>query len=535
MAQIERSATRNTVISIFDTKTLFGDVVDIIDRLHAERDTPPPDRAQRDREIGRRSAVRSSQPLVQLREWLRHSRSDAESMGGARAVAVRRGMSLIVALCGLLVGWGVATALFHYDGRHPVNTVSILGVFVGLQLVLLVMLVVAMLPLNRIPMLAALQRILGSFSVGRMAAVLSRLLPARMRGDVAALLDTGGRRTHGWSKVVQWQVLGWSQWFAVLFNVGALAAAVYLIVFSDLAFGWSTTLTISTTDASVWIDRLAAPWRWWWPGAVPSLELIDATRYYRLNQGLLPGAPAAVDVAQLGQWWPFLVAAMLCYGLLPRLIALLLANWGFSRALRDVLLTTPDAVALLDRMNAPLVETGASAVDLDPVTGAASVPASTTSHALGTTVDVVDWAQASGDADRVGSWLHRNGVSLNTYHEAGGAQSLQRDSEVIAGLTTPGPTITLLVRGWEPPLLEFTDFLLELRDTAGEQRTLVVLLVGSSQDLSAPNDPADIEIWTTVLRDKLGAQLRVEDAHRVFPHRHGNEADIPPTPGPAAS
>jgi hypothetical protein len=535
MAQLKRSATRNTVISIFDTTTLFDDVVDIIDRLHAERDTPLSKRAQRDREIGRGTVARSSQPLAQLREWLRHSRGDAESTGGARAVAVRRGMSLIVALCGLLVGWGVATALFYYDGRHPVNTVSILGVFVGLQLVLLVMLVVAMLPLNRIPILAALQRVLRSFSVGRIAAALSRLLPATMRGEVAVLLDTGGRRTHGWSKVVQWQVFTWSQWFAVLFNVGALLAALHLIVFSDLAFGWSTTLTISTADASAWIDRLAAPWRWWWPGAVPSLELIDATRYYRLNQGLLPGAPAAVDVAQLGQWWPFLVAAMLCYGLLPRLVALWLSYWSFGRALRDVLLTTPDAVALLDRMNTPLVETGAAAVDLDPVTGTASVPAGTTSHALGATVDVVDWAQASGDADRVGSWLKRNGTLLNSYYEAGGAQSLQGDSDVIEALTTPGVTIVLLVRGWEPPLLEFIDFLRELRDTVSEQRTMAVLLVGSSQDLSAPNDPADVEIWTTVLNDKVDSRLRVEDAYRVFAQRHGVEEHISPAAEPPAS
>jgi len=525
----------NTVISIFDTKTLFGDVVDIIDQLRAERDTPLSKRAHRDREIGRGLVARSSQPLAQLREWLRHhNHSEAESTGGSRAVAVRRGMSLMVALCGLVVGWGVATALFYYDGRHPVNTVSILGVFVGLQLVLLVMLVVAMLPLNRIPILAAMQRVLRSFSVGRIATALARLFPARVRGDVAALLDTGGRRSHGWSKVVQWQVFTWSQWFAVSFNVGALVAAVHLIVFSDLAFGWSTTLTISTADASAWIDRLAAPWRWWWPGAVPSMELIDATRYYRLNQGLLPGVPPAVDVAQLGQWWPFLVAAMLCYGLLPRLIALLLSYWGFSRALRDVLLTTPDAVALLDRMNTPLVETGAPTVDRDPVEGAALVSAGTTSHGLGTTVDVVDWAQASGDADRVGSWLHRNGTVLNSYYEAGGAQPLHGDSKVIKGLATPGPTIVLLVRGWEPPLLEFSDFLRELHDTTGEQRTLVVLLVGSSQDLSVPNDPADVEIWTTVLHDKLGAQLRVEDAHHVFPQRDGDETDISPTPGSTA-
>ena len=115
----------------------------------------------------------------------------------------------------------------------------------------------------------------------------------------------------------RWVIAQSSQTFAVFFNVGALASALYLVAFSDLAFSWSTTLQLEAADLQRWTDLLSAPWAPFFAGARPSPELIETTRYFRLQDGSFP---AAVSPAGLGGWWPFLVMCMAVYGLLPRLL-----------------------------------------------------------------------------------------------------------------------------------------------------------------------------------------------------------------------
>jgi hypothetical protein len=51
----------------------------------------------------------------------------------------------------------------------------------------------------------------------------------------------------------------WSQTAAVMFNVAGLGTALALVTFSDLAFGWSTTLDVPSVTASRIVQAIAAP------------------------------------------------------------------------------------------------------------------------------------------------------------------------------------------------------------------------------------------------------------------------------------
>ena len=62
----------------------------------------------------------------------------------------------------------------------------------------------------------------------------------------------------------------------------------------------------------------------------------------------------------LGRWWPFLLAAMSTYGLVPRLLVLLICLWRQRVALCWCLMHMPGAADVLDRMNSPIVETAAT-------------------------------------------------------------------------------------------------------------------------------------------------------------------------------
>lgn len=93
--------------------------------------------------------------------------------------------------------------------------------------------------------------------------------------------------------------------------LGLLCGFGFLLLFSDLAFGWRSTLLQGPEPLYHLARGLALPWRELWPAALPSMELVEATRFYRIQ-------PAPVDPQLAGGWWSFLLASMLVYNLLPR-------------------------------------------------------------------------------------------------------------------------------------------------------------------------------------------------------------------------
>src|SRR5690606_30702501 len=107
------------------------------------------------------------------------------------------------------------------------------------QLVLVALTLLLMLP--NVPGLRLLQDALRAISPGVLGASLFRRL-ARVPQDLAPLFAGGAARSSASGRFARWQLLYWSQTSAVAFNVGALLTAFLLITFTDLAFGWSTTL-----------------------------------------------------------------------------------------------------------------------------------------------------------------------------------------------------------------------------------------------------------------------------------------------------
>ncbi len=156
-------------------------------------------------------------------------------------------------------------------------------------------------------------------------------------------------------RFAKWQLLYWSQTAAVMFNVAALVTAIMLVTFSDLAFGWSTTLDVDAAAVSRIVQAIAWPWAPFAPLAVPSPELVEQSQFFRLERAdVVAGSPRA-----LGAWWPFTLFALVTYGLLPRLLLLALAAARLRAATGALLLEDSRVTALLDRMASPAIETAA--------------------------------------------------------------------------------------------------------------------------------------------------------------------------------
>jgi hypothetical protein len=438
--------------------------------------------------------------------WWRHIEPETARHGsgsaiaGARIVAARRLATLGLIVIGLLVGFTAAGVALSYDGRYPVNLFALLGVLVGLPLLMLVF-TLLLLP-GRLPGLASLQAVAAGMNVGRwVGAALDRFLGSEL---VAPDLLRGG----GASAFSRWQLVVFSQWLAIGFFAGAITIALLLVTFTDLAFGWSTTLDMDSRTVYGWVSALAAPWAAWLPGAVPDMARVEASRFVRLEDGGMPSQRAV----QLGDWWPFVLMTVLFYGALPRLLLLVFASWRLHRATRRLLVDDPEVTALLDRLDAPVVGmSGDGEENLQALEG--PVPpepgdVDPTGHAV-----ALIWNQAAPDAS-VHAWLRTTlGLEGVVLAEVG---ILQREEDLRGTLAAaaqqldnPVRRVIVVTKGWEPPLLEFMDFLAVVREVFGGGCSLTVVplnLDGSGVDAG------DRGVWAHALARLRDPRLYVVEA-----------------------
>ncbi|MEM9418831.1 MAG: DUF2868 domain-containing protein [Planctomycetota bacterium] len=459
-----------------------GTLLDLATQLHRDEAEPLERLRTRDRGIGKELGFATSQePLDtptragRLTAWL-YAIPEAPHRGGDGL----RLVGLVAVAIGLLLGYVAAMGLFYYDGSTPVNVVRIIAVFVVLQAVTLVLFGVAALP-GRVPGSAWLR----DLSPAKLATLVTRWLPSETRDTVQQILGRGQAHQRVYHAVQKWQLLAWSQSMALAFNLAAVGGALQLIVFSDLGFGWSTTLDLDAEDAHRYTEAICLPWRDVFQGGRPDLALVELTQIYRAQDFEFSKEEASASA----KWWPFLVMAMVIYGVLPRIVTLVLTQWRLRDAVVKAMVHTPGADRVLDRMTAAVVETRASEHE----------GASSNSHANGMDASpssqagcVIRWAEAAYDGEAL---------------DAGGGRTLDEDRQTIATAATQAHEQSVLIRvkAWEPPVLEFLDFLGDLRHELGDGRAIEVQPIGEGdlavwkKKLASVGDP-----WLRMVVDESG-------------------------------
>ena len=436
--------------------------------------------------------------MRRVRAWRRAQESREAASSSARGLGERldRGRHLIgfgTLLVGAFAGSGVASAAFHYDGTWPVNVVTVLAVLVLVQIVLVLVSVLLMLP--RVPGLGVLQDLMSTLNPGTIVAAIYRRF-ARLDGGRADLLVFSAARGPAALRFARWQMLAWSQSAAIAFNLAALITAAALIAFTDLAFGWSTTLRLDSDDALRIVNALATPWAGVWPDAVPSRELIESSRFFRLASA----PPAGISAQALTGWWPFLLAAIITYGLLPRCALLMVALFRLRGATIHLLLDDPQVKALIDRMSATELELGPDDVEAAARGDgklAAGAPADLPSQALG-----IVWSGAIAQ-DEANAWslrhLHKH---ITRTVAAGGGRALQEDEATVRTVGSSKPrAVVLFVRAWEAPLLDLQDFIESLRTAVGQECSIIVVPVGPGGATANDSQKATWSRWVGRVAD----------------------------------
>ncbi len=406
----------------------------------------------------------------------------------------------------LLAGAGLCFSYLSYSGEQPVNVSLFFFVFVLGQLGLLMLL----------PITWGLRKIRGldlrdSLFLALIANALHRLL-YRVRKSGFSRMDTSRKqqfaaslaavqtRGKGYGPLFFWPLFLLFQLSGVAFNLGVIGALLLKVSSADLAFGWQSTIQLSTDFMATCVRGIALPWSWFINGGYPTFTQVEGSRMI-LKDGFYHLASA-----DLVSWWPFLALSICCYCLLPRLLLFGLAVIARKRSLANVLFGRAEHKQLLYRLLSPELQTATRLVEPASTKKEprktilarqqkedASQAAVKTSAKEAVNGSVVAFVPEELDDDCSRELLAKHCLARFGY----GLQEcvvIPHYGETKAACTGP---LFLLQEAWQPPILEIIRFIKRLREKCGEDSHIIVALIGkpTARTIFTPVVKQDFMVW----------------------------------------
>lgn len=416
-----------------------------------------PSTREENRAFGLTQVMLQHKPVAQLLAWTdahkqRLKKPLLSETFSSYLYRVTFSLVLIAFVLGLLSGVG----LLSYNGHEPVNVIYFIVVAIF------------------IPVFTMLFTLLAMLRASSKESVLVHLSPAFWMEKILAFFP-GNVQEH--MKTLQinpllanWVIIRRSQLIVLFFSFGLLLSLLAVVVTKDLAFAWSTTLHITPETFHDFLHTVAFPWREIAPSAVPSLELIEQSQYFRLGDKL--DDEMISHASKLGEWWKFLAFSTLFYAIFLRFAMLILASFGFSAAVKQSLLTLKGTPKLLREINEPIISTHAKRGEKAFISDDGNY--ANIINRLDASYDVIQgWAIPHDELLVLGDSMK---IISPKCFEAGGANSFEDDSEVI--FNSHGEVL-LFVKAWEPPTMDFIDYLSELTDNVDK---VIVVPIGTVEN-----------------------------------------------------
>ncbi len=382
---------------------------------------------------------------------------------------------------GVLVGIG----LLSYSGDAPVNVIY----FFAMTLIL--------------PLLSMLLSLISMISRGEMSNFITHLFPLYW---LERLIEHLPDQAQGIidrlpASVSKWIFLERLQRFSLFFSIGILLALMGMVVVKDIAFGWSSTLNITAEEFHALLSFIAMPWESWIPSAVPSLELVELSHYFRLGEKLESEMIQNAD--KLGAWWKFLAMSTLVYAVILRFIFWMVVRFNYQKALEKSLLVLEGVSQLLREFDKPFVSTNAPSQEkhLDIVE---ETEAQVTEEA-GHYHDVILGWNFSPDEIRLANDTTK--IIAPMIHTVGGSHTFEEDEEIASGVSRH---VLLYVKSWEPPTMDFVDFL-EILIENPKVETIEIYPLGTAGRYYE-SEPREVAVWKRKIQGLNTTKVWVIDA-----------------------
>lgn len=429
-------------------------------------------------------AQKNQKPLVILLAWLQKNLYKITNQ--LESTKYLHYLALFSSLFGFMVlalGFSAGFALLSYSGSEPVNVIYILLVMVGLPLLSMVFSLLSMVLGN----MGA--KIFAHFSPLYYLEKMVNFLPFAKNIEFSSLPFS--------TTLSKWIFLQRVQVFSFLFSLGLFLSLILMIISKDIAFGWSTTLQVDAKSFQTLLATLSLPWREFVPSAVPSLELVEISHYFRLGEHLDNNMIHNAD--KLGAWWQFLAMATLTYALGLRVIFWIVAHYGFKRQLKKEFLSLDGVSTLIKEFQTPFVSTQSLRREEHLEIQEQSVR-EIDEHLGEEYQSILGWNFSDEQLLLVKDVL---GVKANSREVVGGKNSFLEDKNIINKLQGD---VLVYVKAWEPPTMDFIDF---LEDTLANSsiKSVDIAPLGTVES-NYKSHKEDMVIWLRKLEsidsDKLG-------------------------------
>jgi len=444
-----------------------------------------------------------------LAAWLANRRQEAEAaatfLPGPVIEEVDRSVRFFFCLFGIIIGVSATFSLLAYTGEKPVNVFYYLTFFVLVQILMVVALALILI-IKKLGRSFFSFGLLYSISARLMiklfrkgaAQVSDRISTAKMR-RMEALIGLLKNRRQTYGSLFYWPIFLLFQLFGICFNIAVLLSSLFLVTISDIAFGWQSTIQLSSQAVHDFVRTLALPWSWLTGSAraYPSLEEIEGSRI------ILKDALYSLVTADLVSWWPFLVFSVLVYGLIPRLFLFVLGGWAKRRVLKQQPFDQNIFSSLIRRMTNPIVNSSGlqdpPELVQDNLHPVSRIPSSQKKDAA-TTVLVPDDLFEQCTDDELGRHL-LNSLGLSLKEKIRIDADYQAEQLLIQKLgsmvSKTKQSILILTEGWMAPIEDFFSLVKNLRRAIGETCPIYIGLLGKpgKTTIFTPAAQLDFQVW----------------------------------------
>ena len=338
-------------------------------------------------------------------------------------------------LVSILLGIGAISGVMHYNGDAPVNIIYILvlGVF--------------------LPLVSILITTIGSFFIKPFRII-------TLGGIAEFILQHLGKHAT-WHKYFTQKLYAHYLFFIMQltsfgFGFGIFGGFVFIVMTQDIAFGWSTTLTIQASTLLSFISTLSLPFSFVCPHELITLDLIEKSHYFRLGNSITQTMQN--NAQTLGNWWAFLACALFFYSVLLRFFTLIFSFIQYKKVLKTTLLENPTVVTLLEDMNEPIISTTSYQAPSQHITRN-DAPSTNTQHSDMMMIDTALGYSYTQEELRVA--LDALQLSTHNLYTIGGNNTWQEDLDILSKVDND---VALLVKSWEVPTMEFIDIIEELQN-----------------------------------------------------------------------
>ena len=412
-------------------------------------------------------------PTKLLLKWLdkNYFRIDGE-LNSKRYLDYLLSISSVLGLIFFILGFVVGLGLLSYDGKLPVNVIYYLFIAVF------------------IPILSMTLSFISIFSSDRVAHLITLLFPLHWIEKVLNYLPFR-KKLKGFKvnllsfKLSKLLFIERIQLFSLIFSIGLLLSLLIMVVATDIAFGWSTTLQVTPEEFHKLIRYIGIFWDKIIPSAIPSLDLVEMSHYFRLGTKLDISMVHNAD--KLGAWWKFLSMTTLVYAIGFRLLFWLFIREYLKKQLEESILSLKCVDKILREFRTPYISTQALQKEehLKIVEAKKDVVVKKRGAKYQT---ILGW-NFSKDEILLANDAKKIGGADNIW-AVGGSNSFNKDLEIVKNSSG---VVLLYVKSWEPPTMDFIDILEMLVENSRVKRVEIYPLGTIGRYYK--NEPEHIDIW----------------------------------------